>query len=443
VERNGLTSRGGRLRHDVGLTYGSKTLVLLLSFGTTIVVARALGPSDRGVFAVALGFGQLLAQFGTLGIVAANPYYLARGEASRSELLSVSLVVAAVAGALLALGGFAIFGADPAIVRGVSTGELVIALAAIPALLGTQFVQSMLLGERRILAYNALEATVAAVSLVGLGLVLALVARTPRAALATITVISYAGLIGCLAIYLAAGTDLSLPRASTVARMLRYGLKIYVATLLSFAVVRVDLLLVNGTLGARQAGIYSIVAAIATGMCLVPTAVALNLFPRIAGGASTALTGSLVRVTAIVYGLLCLISVPLAAVAIPYVFGHAFRSAVPLFFWILPGIFSLGMQTVLSHHFAGRGFPVEAMAIWFVGLIVNLAINLAFLSHGTYVASLASSVAYFVVFAYHVRLFAREEGGYSELVPGPSDLRLLRDAVRRRSGPADANVSGG
>jgi O-antigen/teichoic acid export membrane protein len=375
--------------------------------------------------------------------VAANPYYLARGEASRSELLSVSIAVAAAIGSLLILCGLVLVHTDSAIVRGVSTGELVLALAAIPALLGTQFVQSMLLGERRILAYNALEATIAAVSLVGLAVVLTAVAQTPRAALATITAISYAGLAGCLAIYLAGGTSLRIPRASTISRMLRYGLKIYVATLLSFAVIRVDLLLVNGTLGARQAGIYSIVAAIATGMCLVPTAVALNLFPRIAGGASTALTGSLVRITAIVYGLLCLVSAPLAALAIPYVFGSAFRDAVPLFFWILPGIFSLGMQTVLSHHFAGRGFPIEAMAIWFVGLILNLAINLAFLSHGTYVASLASSIAYFVVFAYHVRLFAREAGGYSELIPGPKDLRLLRDAVLRRSISTDGSLSGG
>ena len=46
-------------------------------------------------------------------------------------------------------------------------------------------------------------------------------------------------------------------------------------------------------------------------------------------------------------------------------------------YWLAPGVFSLGLVTVLSHHFAGRGFPLQALTVWFIGLAVNLAIILA------------------------------------------------------------------
>jgi O-antigen/teichoic acid export membrane protein len=118
---------------------------------------------------------------------------------------------------------------------------------------------------------------------------------------------------------------------------------------------------------------------------------------------------------------------------IPVLFGADFGDAVELYWWILPGVFALGMLTVLSHHFAGRGFPLEAMLVWFVGLAVNVALNLAFLErHGTWIASLSSTVAYSVLLVLHVRLFARDVGGYAALRPSPREtVRFVRAALSR------------
>jgi O-antigen/teichoic acid export membrane protein len=121
---------------------------------------------------------------------------------------------------------------------------------------------------------------------------------------------------------------------------------------------------------------------------------------------------------AVLYGLVCLVTVPIAGPAIRLFFGADFSGAVSLYYWLLPGIYCLGMLTILAHHFAGRGYPTQAAAVWFVGLALNLAINIAFLpGRGAWVASLASSIAYAVLLALHVRLFAREAGGYGVLRP--------------------------
>jgi O-antigen/teichoic acid export membrane protein len=90
---------------------------------------------------------------------------------------------------------------------------------------------------------------------------------------------------------------------------------------------------------------------------------------------------------------------------------------------------------VLAQHFAGRGFPFTAMAVWFAGLAVNLGINVAFLSsHGTYIAALSSSIAYTLLLILHVRMFVGETGGWRALIPRPMELvALIRALIGRRA----------
>jgi O-antigen/teichoic acid export membrane protein len=207
--------------------------------------------------------------------------------------------------------------------------------------------------------------------------------------------------------------------------MLRYGGRIYVATLLAYVIIRVDLLLVNGYKGAAQAGLYSVAVALADGMLVLPTVVGLILLPRVAGGAGDEVTAAVFRVTALLYGVLCLVTIPLAGPAVRLAFGGPFAGSVSLYLWLLPGIYSLGMTTVLANHFAGRGFPRQAMLVWFAGLAVNLAMNLVLLPrYGTVVASVSSSVAYTLLLVLHMRLFSRDVG-LRRLIPRLHELRWL------------------
>jgi O-antigen/teichoic acid export membrane protein len=68
------------------------------------------------------------------------------------------------------------------------------------------------------------------------------------------------------------------------------------------------------------------------------------------------------------------------------------------------------------------GFPWPLIVAWVVGLATNLALNVALLERGAYIAALSSSVAYIVVFAAHLTLFARELGGWSPLIRSQRSL---------------------
>ena len=59
-------------------TYLTRLLLIVIGFATTVIVSRSLGPSGRGLFAVAAAVAAIGIQFGNLGLHASNTYYVAK-----------------------------------------------------------------------------------------------------------------------------------------------------------------------------------------------------------------------------------------------------------------------------------------------------------------------------------------------------------------------------
>ena len=126
-------------------------------------------------------------------------------------------------------------------------------------------------------------------------------------------------------------------------------------------------------------------------------------------------------------------TIPLAEPAVHLFFGDAFTGAAGLYYWLLPGIYSLGMLTLLSNHLAGRGYPIEAVVFWTFALVLNIGLNLALLpGRGAWVAALTSSICYSLLLLMHMWLFAREAGGYDSMRPRLREVaRFVRVALSR------------
>jgi O-antigen/teichoic acid export membrane protein len=304
-------------------------------------------------------------------------------------------------------------------------------LAGLPGALAALFLQSVLLGEGRMTAYNGVEVGQGALMLAGLLVAFAAFDADLTGALAVVSGSRYVATLAYLV--LLAGHLRFRPDRGLVRSMMAYSFRVYVALVVSLLVIRLDLLLVNAYLGETEAGLYSVAAALADGMFLLPMVVGLNLFPRVARGDPLEASAQVFRSMAVLYGLLCVATVPVAGPGIRLIFGDDYSGATSLYYWLLPGIYCLGMLTILSQHFAGRGFPPQAMAIWFVGLAVNLAINVAFLpGRGAWVAALASSIAYAILLVLHLWLFAREAGSYASIRPRLREtFRFVRVALTR------------
>jgi O-antigen/teichoic acid export membrane protein len=205
--------------------------------------------------------------------------------------------------------------------------------------------------------------------------------------------------------------------------LLTRGARVYLVGMVAFLLVRVDVLLVNAIMGATDAGWYSVATYVAEGLVLIPVVVGTNLLPRIVRERGTALSAAVFRNLALIYGLLCLASVPALAIAIPLVFGRDYAASLALYALLLPGVYALGMLNSLVVHYFVRGYPRVLLWTWVAALAGNVACNIGLLPLlGTETAPITSSVAYVGVLIAHVRSFARDAGGVAVLVPRPHEL---------------------
>jgi O-antigen/teichoic acid export membrane protein len=423
------------------MTLGSKVAVLILGVATGVLIARALGPSGRGAIAVAFAFAFLLIQFGILGLHSANAYFASRTPEQISRILTNTIWASLAIGILLAIVGLALWRLFPSLLRGLDSLDVAVILVGLPAILGAQLLQGLLLAEGRMIAYNGVEFGMAIATFVGLAVILLAFSGGVLSALVLLVSVNVAGALAFIFLlrhHLRGLRRFDIPLFRT---MLRYGFRLYVAALLAYLMWRTNLLLVNSYLGSSEAGKFSIAVALGDTIHLLPTVVALNLFPRIASGDDSTDTGAVFRSLTLIYGLLCIAIIPILSPLISLLYGDAFTGAATICYWLLPGIFAYGMVSVLSYHFAGRGFPLRALLVWFVGVAINFTIAFPTLAHheNAAFAALAISIAYGVVLALHMRMYAAESGSYSVLIPRPTEtINLVKDMAtalifRRRS----------
>jgi O-antigen/teichoic acid export membrane protein len=420
------------LAPDVFLMLGTKITLLVLQTLITIIVARELGTSGRGAVAVAFSFTTLLINFGTLGLQTANPFFAARDPTRIGRIVANSLWLSLAIGSVLILIGIVIKFAFPALLQGLDWLQVGVVLIGIPVSLASMLLQNVLLAEGRMKAYNGIELAITLLAASGMWVGLHVLGIGPLGAIIWIVSVSAMGALTFLALLMRHQPAIRQPDLDLARQMLKYGFRVYVASVIAFLVFRANLLLVNGYLGNSEAGLFSVAAAMAEAMHVLPTVVAVNLFPRIARGVEYHFTALVFRSVTVLFAIVCLASVPLAGPAIHVLFGSAYAGVKEIYLWMLPGIFCYGTLNVLAYHFAGRGYPLEAMLIWFPGMAVNLAIVILWVpDHGAWVAALAASIGCGIVLVLHMRTFAKESGGYRMLIPRPGEVaRLLIASVR-------------
>ena len=392
---------GTELRRNVLETYGTRVLVLIITFATAVVIARELGPTGRGLYAVAVTVGAIGAQFGNLGLHASNIYYVAKDRGLLPALIGNTLAVVFVACIVAALGGIGFaFWPNASPVHGTL---LLLSLASVPVGLAYLLTQGLLLGVNEVRAYNNIECG-------GKLLALMLICVLALAQGSTVQLFFAATLSSVMITFFWALLRLRRvsekpPRLSwTVFRQsIGLGSRAYTIAFFGFLLLRIDLLMVKYMLGATEAGYYSISQVLAENTMMFPVVVGLLLFPKLsaikAREEKLQLANKALLVTA---GLMLPAVVIAAAVAAPIIsmaFGRNFLPAISPFVWLMPGTYFLGLETVMVQLLNSEGFPPIIVVAWIVDTIVNVALNFwAIPRYGITGASIVSSVCYFLMF---------------------------------------------
>lgn len=417
---------GRSLRGDVAITFGGKAAFVLCVGVLTVIVARELGPSGQGLFATAFSLTLILVQLGSLGLPVSNPYFAARDEQAQRAIVLHSLRLAVVVSVALCAGVIAVRAAAPAALPGIGWLELALTLAALPAALATLYLQGVLLGQRRMVPYNLVEVVQAASSLAALLIALVVADVDIATVLLVMAVGRYIALVFALFVLRDVLLGPVARRPGLMRSLLAHGSKVYLVGFVIFVLIRLDLLLVNALVGSDDAGQYSIAAYIAEGLVVIPMVIGINLLPRIATTAGSEMSAGVLRLVILIWGSVCLLSAPGAAIGIPLLFGDSYDGAIELYLWLLPGTLAVGLLNSLTVHYFVRGYPPALIGAWAAALVANVALNVVLLPEwGVVAAPILSSVAYVLVLVAHARVFAAEAGGYRAMVPGTQDLRVL------------------
>src|SRR5207237_1657312 len=150
-------------------TYTTRILLIAIGFAMTVIISRTLGPSGRGLFAVAAAIGAIGIQFGNLGLHASNTYYVAKNRELLPVLIGNTLVVSFGIGGTAALFGWILAAIWPKLAPLHGT-LLVLALAWIPFGLAYLLLQNLLLGVDQVRTFNGIELASKAIGLVLVGL---------------------------------------------------------------------------------------------------------------------------------------------------------------------------------------------------------------------------------------------------------------------------------
>ena len=392
---------GTELRRNVFESYGTRLLVVAVTFATAVVIARELGPSGRGFYAVAATVGAIGVQFINLGLHLSNTYYVAKDRALLPTLIGNTLAVVLVACAVTALSGMVfVFWPKLSPVHGTL---LLLALASVPVGFAYLLTQGLLLGVNEVRAYNQIEFG-------GKLLVLALICVPAFVHRGTVelffgmtlssVMLSFLWALLCLRRVSMEPPELSL----TIFRQsISTGINAYMILFFGFLVLRIDLLMVKYMLGATEAGYYSISQVLAENTMMFPVVMGSLVFPKLSAAKEkeekVRLTNKAVLVTAALMLPVVVIAALAAGPIISIAFGRNFLPAAAPFAWLMPGTYFLGIETVMVQLLNSEGFPPIIVAAWIADTIVNVAVNFwAIPRYGITGASAVSSVCYFLIF---------------------------------------------
>lgn len=443
-----LADRGGGARSGLGflehvnLVFLTYVVSAGLAFGVQVLLARALGPSGRGIYGLFLLSASVTQGVLGLGMGVSAVYYLGKRTMAVSRVVTNGAAVALFGGAvcsLLVLLAWPLLG-DTFADHGVPYWAFAF---IVPLFISYGLLTSVLQGTSRFLAMNAviLAQPVAQLSLLGAGVLLSDVDPTKA-------VLFWAGgtfVATLLALVLLGRPALRLSELLRVDRVslreqVRFGLRGQAGNVMQLLNYRLDQYIVLLFVNTKGVGIYAVAVGLTQSVWFFANAVATVLLPRLTATdeADAARTTPLVCRTTLLVSALAAIGLAAISPGVLMLFGHAFRPSLTPLLWLLPGTVALAGSKILASYIFSQGHPGTNSLITIAALVVTLVGDFALIPpFGVAGAALVSTLAYGTHFALSLLAYRRVSGGaISEAVfVRGDDLRRYVAVARERFAP--------
>jgi O-antigen/teichoic acid export membrane protein len=417
----------GSLASGVALTIVTRLLMLVGVVGSSVIVARWLGPAGLGSLAVLNTTIVLALSIGSFGLTSANTYFIAKDRKTLAPVWANAIVFALFGGALVAMAVVTLAKIDPALFGGVTDDLIVIAALSIPFQFLLALGLNVLLAMDRIRQLNFLDAMAPAFALLN-AIVVLVVLRSNLKVLVSFntaaTIVLSAGMLWAIGRLIGRQKErAAFRRDGTLLRhTINYGLRFCIPLMAAILIFRVDLLIVNHFRGAAEAGVYAVASQFSNLLTMVPGVIAMLLYPRVASYQDPR-GGFAIQVTRHVSFMMLIMCAAAAAGSflLPLIYGARFADATVQLLILLPGVCLIGIESVLVQHFTGTGLPAAITVFWLITLVVGVGLNLALVPvYGARGAAVTSTLSYALIFGLVAVYFCVKTGRR------PAETFLLR-----------------
>lgn len=399
----------GTIRGDASRIYVLQFATIAVSLVTSVLIARALGPSRKGVVDLFNLLNAFINDLGGLGFGTGLLYFLMVHRRPANAVHGAAAGFSVTAGAAVALVGVCALALLRRAFPGLPGWAIVLACCLAPATLYRLIWGNLLTGLSGSVAvyWLGLGAGLAtAAGFVGIWIAHRVSAAAVIMLVAAVTVASGVAAL----IMLRRRVGLRRPDASLIRESGKYGLVTYVSAAANTVHFKVDQLMLNSMLGTTAVGVYAVSVRWAETVFLLDAAIFAAAVHRIGMSAETESYSLTRRLFLIQLGISVAAAVGIAILSpllVTGMYGVAYAGAIVPMLLLLPGVVAWSAGKLLSQYIVlRRGKGTWALAFSIVGLLANVAINVVLIPRlGLVGAGIASSISYGLVIVLTVLAF--------------------------------------
>jgi O-antigen/teichoic acid export membrane protein len=396
---------------------GANLLITLLGLVGSIILARWLGPSQRGIFAAIILIPTILQYFVNFGFSSATIYFTAQPNSNKNTIWSNLIMIGFVQSIIGFIIGYFIvnyylqkYGLEI-----VNLGHLY--LFTVPLGLFGMYATYILQGASHFKITNFLKCIVPIGYCVGI----ILLKFQHTLSLENLVYVQLSIQLLYLIIALFSLHSILLKQFkfkieyNFLRQMFNYSLKVWFGDISQLANSRIDQFLIGGILNSRDLGIYTVAISVARFTSVFADAVRTIMLPSVTS--KNLFQEQVIEMLnffkkywffSIIFSLPMLIS---------FVFGNAYAEAIIICQILVIGSLFINAKTVLGGGIMGMGFPEIMSYIEVVGMIISLIFSVLMIKlYGLIGVSIATSFSYICQFMVLLFLINRKGITYKKML---------------------------
>ncbi len=396
---------GGSIPGNALRIYIFQFLGLAVGLVSGIIVARILGPEDKGILNLYALTISIVRDFGLLGIGSGLLFYIANRNKPLEQIHSIGLVYSIAAG--LIAGTVGILGLQvwrqllPNIKDWIILLAFFLSAFAFYHLIWTNVMTGIneAVTTFRFAFYFACINMVVVVTLWLTGALNVTNVILLNAAILT---------VGAIVVFIVLRNKHRAPlkyNHQLAGKCMKYGLAVYLGVVVNIMHFKIDQFMINYWLGSESVGVYAVSVRWAEMLFFLDTGLILGSLHKISSlnaGESYNLAKKLFRIQILISSGAGLLLVFLAYPIVHKLYGLPYAGAVVPMMILIPGVITWSVSRVLSTHLVyNRKLAIVTSLIAFVGLVINVVLNYFLIRSPMAIsgAALASTISYAFVMA--------------------------------------------